>query len=156
MDDREALERRAVAVEALTWPGTPYHHRGNVKGRNGGVDCARILIEVFAAVGLIEWFDPGNYPADWHLHRSEERYLAWIERFGAEVRRDPIEGDILVFQHGRTFSHGAICVGWPNVVHAYAEARVVEETSVRGGPLAMYKTGKPRPFKVYSFWDPRP
>ena len=165
LSDTEVAERLAVCAEGRTWRGAPYHHRGNIKGRDGGVDCARILIEVFAAVGLIEWFDPGDYPPDWHLHRGEELYLDWIRKFGAEVTRAPIVGDLVVFRQGRTFSHGAICTGdpalpdpsgWPWIVHAYASAGRVSEDNVLGSPLTIMPDGSPRPIKVFSYWEARP
>ncbi|HTX50268.1 MAG TPA: hypothetical protein VME40_12865 [Caulobacteraceae bacterium] len=137
--------RGAVVAEARRWIGTPYHHRANILG--AGVDCARLLIEVYAAAGVIDWFDPGDYPPDWHLHRSEERYVAVIERFAAEF--DPAAtsirpADVLVWRYGRTFSHGGVvtgepgaspATGWPWIVHAFAAARIVEEACVIGSML---------------------
>jgi NlpC/P60 family putative phage cell wall peptidase len=137
--------RGAVVAEARRWIGTPYHHRANILG--AGVDCARLLIEVYAAAGVIDWFDPGDYPPDWHLHRSEERYVAVIERFAAEF--DPVTtpvqpADVLVWRYGRTFSHGGVvtgqpgaspATGWPWIVHAFAAARIVEEACVIGSML---------------------
>jgi len=137
--------RAAVVAEARGWIGTPYHHRANVRG--AGVDCARLLIEVYAAAGVIEAFDPGDYPPDWHLHRSEERYVEVIGRFAAEISPDPAQirpADVLVWRYGRTFSHGGIVTGepgrapptgWPWIVHAFAPSRLVEETRVIGSPL---------------------
>jgi cell wall-associated NlpC family hydrolase len=71
----------------------------------------------------------------WHLHRSEELYLETIAPFVQELsltsraeRGSPIslntaEGiqpaDFVVFKFGRTFSHGAIVVAWPLVIHSY-------------------------------------
>lgn len=129
----EAL-RAAVVAEAETWLRTPYHHRAQVKG--GGVDCAQILVEVYAAVGLIDWFDTGEYPADYMLHRDEERYLYWLEQHGRRVET-PQPGDVVVWRFGRTFSHGAIVVEWPRVIHAYRKAGMVTrgdgENGVFGG-----------------------
>lgn len=116
-------ERRlAVVREALTWLNTPYHHRAHVKG--GGVDCAWLLIEVYAAAGLIDRFDPGEYPMDWMMHRDEERYLYWLEKFGHRVDT-PQPGDAAVWRFGRTFSHGAIVVEWPTIIHARRKASIV-------------------------------
>ena len=137
--------RGAVVAEARAWIATPYHHRAAVSG--AGVDCARLLIEVYSAVGVIEWFDPGDYPPDWHLHRSEERYVAVIERFADEFEpaAEPIlPADVVVYRYGRTFSHGGIVTGqpgvspptgWPWIVHAFAAAHCVEETSIPGSQL---------------------
>lgn len=132
----EAMQIAAVIQEARSWIGTPWHHRANVKG--AGVDCARLLIEVYANAGVIEWFDPGDYPPDWHCHRSEELFANIVLRFAMEY--DPQEvaqlpGDVVLWRYGRCFSHGGIVTRWPSVVHAFAPYRMVDETPVPGSPL---------------------
>ena len=112
-----AEQRSAVVAEALTWLRTPYHPCARVKGH--GVDCAQILIEVYAAAGLIERFDTGHYPQDWMLHRDEERYLGFISQHAHQVPV-PQPGDIALYRFGRCVSHGAIVIDWPVIVHAYA------------------------------------
>ncbi len=157
MTEQELRERALVKSVARSFVRTPYQHRGFTRGK--GVDCARILIEVYAEAGLIERFDPGRYPKDWHLHRDEERYLQTIQRYAGEpLRSDPgIEGwdaisyapstgDILVWKVGRTYSHSGIVTDWPFVVHASAPARIVEEVSVVNTPVYG------RPVKVFSIW----
>lgn len=108
-------QRAAVVAAARSWLGTPYHHQGRVKG--AGVDCAMLLAEVYCEAGLIGRIDPRPYPPDWHMHRSEERYLGWLARYGAPVDR-PLPGDAAAFRFGRCFSHGAIVEAWPRVIHA--------------------------------------
>lgn len=127
------LRRRDVVDEAKSWLRTPYHHRAHLRGV--GVDCAWLLIEVYSAVGLIEWFDPGDYPMDWMMHRDEERYLHWVEKHGRRVEA-PQPGDIAVWQFGRTFSHGAIVVDWPTVIHAYRQDGMVSYGDATQGKLA--------------------
>jgi NlpC/P60 family putative phage cell wall peptidase len=139
----EAL-RAAVVAEAESWLLTPYHHRARLKGV--GVDCAQILIGVYAAVGLVEPFDAGDYPMDWMLHRDEERYLAWVEQYAHEVAA-PQPGDIAVWRFGRTFSHGAIVIGWPNIIHAYRPDRMV----ARGDASQVALAG--REVKFYSLFE---
>jgi NlpC/P60 family putative phage cell wall peptidase len=109
--------RAAVVAEAIAWLGTPYHHRARLKGV--GVDCAQLVLGVYAGAGLIEAFDTGDYPPDWHLHRAGERYIGVISTLAAEI--DPADvqaADVLLFKFGRAFSHGAIVTDWPQVVHA--------------------------------------
>lgn len=108
--------RAAIVAEARTWLKTPYHHRAMVKG--AGVDCAMILVAVYSAVGLIEKFDTGEYPIDWALHRQEERYLGFLQKYGREVSTPGI-GDVTVWKIGRVFSHGGIVVGTDRVIHAH-------------------------------------
>lgn len=116
-------EQRAALVEAARgWIGTPYHHRARVKG--AGVDCAQLLIGVYAEAGVIEAFDTGEYPMDWMMHREEERFLAWVERYLVEVET-PSPGDVAIWRFGRTFSHGAIVTEWPEFIHAYRTAGCV-------------------------------
>lgn len=114
----EAELRQRVIDEAESWLRTPYHHAAAVKGV--GVDCAQILIEVYAAVGVAEKFTTDHYPSDWMLHRSEERYLANVERFCVQVSK-PQMGDIALFRYGRCYSHSGIVVQWPRLIHAQRE-----------------------------------
>lgn len=115
------LERRTEIVnQTMQWLGTPYQHRAKVKG--AGVDCAQLLIAVYADCGLIPCdFSVQDYPMDWHLHRDEERYLNHVLAHAHEVT-EPLDGDIALFKFGRTVSHAAIVTGWPMVVHAYRPA----------------------------------
>ena len=69
-----AALRQAVVAEALSWLGTPYAHRQQLK--SVGVDCAQLPLAVYAAAGVIGEADVGAYAAQWHLHRGEELYLA--------------------------------------------------------------------------------
>ena len=153
----EFHQRERVRDIARNWIGTPYRHRAAVRG--AGVDCARILIEVYAEAGLIERFDPGKYTRDWHLHRDEERYLQTVEKYAgppikdntsihlwAEEGYQPLTGDILVWRVGRTFSHSAIVTDWPFVIHSSAPSQIVEEVEITPGPVFN------RPVKVYSLW----
>jgi cell wall-associated NlpC family hydrolase len=110
--------RQQVIAEAITWLCTPYHHEASVKG--GGVDCAQFLIEVYAAVGLITRPDVGHYSHDWMMHRSEEMYMGWVEQYCIEVDA-PGMGDIVLFKFGRCFSHSAIVIDYPRIIHAQRE-----------------------------------
>jgi cell wall-associated NlpC family hydrolase len=142
MNARETRERRAVVAEALTWLGTPYHHLGDVKG--AGVDCAMLLVRVYADLGLIPDFDPRPYPTDWHLHRSEERYLGHVLAHAREVAR-PRPGDLALWRYGRCFSHSAIVIRWPRVLHAF----VREGCVLADGEKAPFAG---RAVKYFSLW----
>lgn len=152
----EVTERALVVLEARTWCGTPYHHHAGVRG--AGVDCAQLILRAFAGAGIVEDFDPGPYTHDWHMHRSEERYLEAIEQRcrrvddcelplterPADLRPDP--ADIVVFRHGRTYSHGGIVSQWPMIIHASYPAGCVLEEAVTGTLMAR------KPMRVYSHW----
>jgi cell wall-associated NlpC family hydrolase len=115
-------KRQAVVDAAMGWLRTPYHHLARVKG--AGVDCAQILIAVYAEAGLIDDFDPGDYPPDWMQHRSEERYLSFVTD-RAERVDVPLPGDVALYKVGRCFAHGAIVFGWPSIIHASNRDRMV-------------------------------
>lgn len=112
----ERTQRDAVTACALTWLKTPYHHHARVKG--AGVDCAQLLIAVYSGCGLIPAIDVGFYNHDWHMHRSEEKYLGWVNRYARPVET-PLPGDVVLYRFGRCISHGAIVIEWPRIVHAY-------------------------------------
>jgi cell wall-associated NlpC family hydrolase len=136
MMDVEAAQRVAVVAEARSWIGTPYHNCADIKGV--GVDCGMLLVRVFVDSGLCAPFDPRPYPVDWHLHRSEERYLGFVFDRGHEVRPARL-GDVMVLRYGRCYSHGGIvtAVSPLTLVHAYYPARrVVEEEVARNAVLA--------------------
>ena len=135
-------QRDQAVTEAMTWLGTPYHHHAAVKGV--GVDCAQILIEVYAAAGVTEKVDVGDYPHDWHMHRSEEKYLWWIERYCQKIDA-PMAGDIALFTFGRCVSHAAIVINWPGeLIHSYIQQGVVL-ASAEGAELRG---------RLHSFWSP--
>lgn len=115
-------QQQAIIDSAMTWLGTPYHHRACVKG--AGVDCAQILKAVFVDVGLIEHFEEGDYPPDWMQHRSEERYLSFVTD-RADLVDTPQPGDVALYKVGRCFAHGAIVVDWPLIIHASNRDREV-------------------------------
>ncbi|WP_207000753.1 hypothetical protein [Trinickia mobilis] len=115
--------RDEVIDIARTWLRTPYRHEGRVKG--AGVDCAMLLCEVYHEAGLIPYIDPRPYPQDWALHRSKERYLGWVEKFGHEVAV-PQRGDLALYRFGRCYSHGVIVIDWPGeIIHSYRDLGVL-------------------------------
>lgn len=123
--------REQVVAEAESWLNTPYLHQGFVKGREGGVDCAMILVGVYQPLGLLPAdLDPRPYPMQWHLHRSAERYLEWFTRHARRVDV-PQVGDIALYKYGRTVSHSGIIVDSENVIHALREAGMVIKTEMR-------------------------
>jgi cell wall-associated NlpC family hydrolase len=146
----ESAQRAAVVAEAKTWLGTPFRDQSDVKG--AGVDCAMLLVRCFVDTGLVLPLDPRPYAPQWHLHRSEERFLGIIERLGAEVARKPIPGDVVVFRFGRCFSHGALVIDPANLLHAwYLEGRVTI-SPMHDVTLCQQKNGVPRPRKVFDCW----
>jgi cell wall-associated NlpC family hydrolase len=144
-------QRIAVVQEAVRWLGTPWHHNARVRG--AGVDCGQLLIAVYNGAGLVGPLNTGAYPADWMLHRHEELYLSWVEAYMSEVP-SPMPGDAAVWRIGKCFSHGAVVVDWPKVVHAYRPARQVCYGDGANGVFALKADGSPRPVKFYTLRMP--
>jgi cell wall-associated NlpC family hydrolase len=124
--------RARIIAEARSWLRTPWHHEGRTKGV--GVDCAQFLIGVYVAAGLVDEFQTDQYPPDWHLHRDEPRFLAYLLQYAEQVN-SPLPGDVCMFKYGRHAAHGSIVVDWPLVVHAYKDDGMVVLTDVLASPL---------------------
>lgn len=145
----EINQRAAVVAAARSWLGTPYHHAADVKGV--GVDCAMILVRVYVDLGLVEPFDPRPYPADWMLHRSDERYLGFLLARSREVPRAAAgPGDVILFRFGRCFSHGGIVTKTDplTIVHAFLPARRVIEDEPERSELGLRMASA----KFASYW----
>ncbi len=144
MTDLASAQRQRVLQVARTWLHTPWHHKARMRGV--GVDCAQLLIAVYAEAGLFDEFDPGDYSIDRMLHSSEETFQAWCELFGKRTER-PCAGDAVLWRFGRSYSHGGIVVDWPAaVIHAFRPFGEVCETPPDASRLA----GKETIF--YTFW----
>jgi cell wall-associated NlpC family hydrolase len=147
----ESEQRDRIIAEARRWIGTPYHACADVLG--AGVDCGMLIVRSFVDTGLCAPFDPRPYPQDWHLHRSEERYLGFVFDRCAEVET-PMPGDVVVFRYGRCYSHGGIVTKSDplTMVHAYWPAKIVMEEEVeRNKELAAPSRAK----KFFSYWAKR-
>jgi cell wall-associated NlpC family hydrolase len=140
---REQGARARVVAEALTWVRTPYAHMGRVKG--AGVDCGQLLALVYEAAGVTPEVVPESYPHDWHMHRSEERYLGHVEHYAHQIPGPPLPGDIALYRYGRTISHGAIVTRWPQVIHAYVGKGVILDDALGNADLKKHFVG---------FWSP--
>lgn len=111
--------RAAIVAEALTWMGTPFHDRAGVKA--AGVDCLHFIVRVYAAVGVIQDFDPPVYSAQWFQHRDEPLFLDGLAMYAHRVEiAEP--GDIAMFNFGRHAAHGAIVIDHYTMIHAYKPA----------------------------------
>lgn len=118
-------ESRLKIVEiSKTWLGTPFHMNGKVK--SAGVDCATFLSETFTEAGLIAHIDAGTYKSDFHLHRSEEIYLEWINKYCHKIDLSEAQpADILLFRFGRIVSHAVLVVNFPKLIHVDTECSYI-------------------------------
>lgn len=147
---REAELRAAIVAEALSWERTPYLPFGRVKG--AGVDCAQFPAAVFAACGIIPEIHPA-YSQQWMHHRDEELYLAEIRCHAREIPVDEVKpGDLIVWKFGRTFSHSAIVIEPPLVIHAVIKGGAVIRCNI--DEEEDYKAAT-RPRKAFSVFDVR-
>lgn len=128
-------EKRAEIIRAAKeWLGTPYHHRARVK--KAGADCAMFPLAVYQECGVIPRdFRPPAYSMQWHLHRTDEIYLQTIAPFCTEKSGDPLPADFVIFKFGRAFSHGAIVITWPEIIHSYIPHGVLLGDALRDGEL---------------------
>jgi len=130
------MTREDVLDEARSWIGTPYAPGQMVKG--AGVDCGMLLIGIFRNVGHLDpGFDPRPYPIQWHFHQAGERYLGIVEKFAWEITSSPLPGDIVLFKFGKCFSHGAVVIKWPLIIHALRPYKVGHEDALRNPKMAM-------------------
>ncbi len=155
----EQEEREAVVREALSWQRTPYHHNARVKG--GGVDCAMLLAEVYPKIvpHRVPPITPEHYPPDWHLHRSKERYLTYVQKYAVEITEAEAQpGDMVLFKFGRCFSHGAIIVKWPRIIHAYVNLGC-QLDDANGAHFLRYQgeaDNAPRLRRFFTLWPSAP
>jgi cell wall-associated NlpC family hydrolase len=117
----------AVILEAQGWLNTKYHSHGRLKAV--GVDCAMLLLEVYSNAGIVPRFDPGAYPEQFGLHRSEELFKGFVERYAVQMP-EPVAGGCVLFKFGRCYSHGGIMISKTRLIHA-----VMREGRVAYGDL---------------------
>jgi len=131
---------------AKTYLRTPYHSGAKIKGV--GIDCGQLLIAVYEDAGILQPGDcnPGYYSPEWHLHRSEEKYLYWVQKYCNPVEV-PQEGDAVLFKIGRCVSHGGIFIGNNKIIHAYVGMGVIISDMYEA--LLRDKKGQSRLYGIY-------
>lgn len=153
---QEAAARAAFINEALSWIGTPFQDCADVKGPGGCVDCAMLLVRSAVDTGRFEAFDPRPYSPRWHLHRGEELFVGWIAgKLGAAEVARPRVGDVVLWQFGRCFSHGAVLINSAQVVHAYYAAGCVLTSNLHEPLLDFISDGHMsarRPVRYFDLW----
>lgn len=151
----EAEQRAAVVAAARAWKLTPYRPNAAVRGLKGGCDCGTLLIGAFADAGLVPRFEPGHSPMDFHLNRTEPRYLGFVRARLTEFPGPPGLGDVMMFHYGLQYAHGAIVVETTplTVVHALRRWRMVTEERLTKNSevLADIPRGRP-PALFFTLW----
>jgi cell wall-associated NlpC family hydrolase len=119
-----------------------------VKGQ--GVDCLHFISETYREAGIVDVNDIPKYPWQWNLNKGEETYLNGLLRYAREVET-PQPGDIAIWKIARTFSHAAIVIDWPLVIHSVTGIGVVEENVTQA--IWLHRKGAAlRPVKYFSYW----
>lgn len=152
-------ERELVIEEARRWIGTPYRHRGMIRG--AGCDCISLIVSIYQQLGLIDHFALPKYSPQWNMHHSEELCLIGVRRYADEVpappERIPLPGDIVIFRYARAYSHNAIVADWPRLIHCWQTVGVQWGDAERDSFLRVHGhevadkslMGKPRPRKFF-------
>lgn len=147
----EQEQRQQVIDEAMTWLRTPHHNGACIKGV--GVDCGQFPNAVYTACKLIDPVQTGRYSEQFHLHKDEEWYLRFCETLGKELPAGqlPKKGDFALYKVGRIFSHGAIVIEWPLIIHSYIGVGVTIDHGDKGW-MSKQKNGEERPLKFFTLW----
>lgn len=149
----ETAGRARIQQVARSWIATPFVDNGEIKGRAGGVDCARFIKCVMVEAGMIADYKIKSYTTQWFLHqKGDERFLDDVSsRAKREIQAAQAKpGDVVLFKIGLCYGHGAIVVdpSWPRIIHATSEERMVVEGNGLQGRL-----GKPiRAPRFFSWW----
>lgn len=138
--------RQYVIDEARTWKGTPYQHKGRIKGI--GCDCGGIIYQVYnPLLGPFKPF-PKDYAQDWAVHRENEIYLSFIEPYVEQVMK-AIPGGIALFKVGRNFSHAAVCTEKNTFIHAWGRTQHGSTIESKVQFFRMGNGNKPRDVKFF-------
>lgn len=116
--------------------------------KGAGVDCGQFLAAVYEATGISPPYEARHerYPVDWYLHRSQDKYLAYLRTFAHQIPGPPKPGDIVLYRYGLCISHSAIVINWPKVIHASAPCgMVMVDDALANSSLATHQD---------SFWSP--
>jgi len=115
----------AIEVEARRWLGTPFRHRGRLKGV--GVDCLGLAVGVAEALGL-PVIDSLDYPRRPDAETLRAGLAAQLQRLEPEAARP---GDLLRLAVNGKATHlgilSRLADGRPGLIHAYAPCRKVVE-----------------------------
>ncbi|MDD3029979.1 MAG: NlpC/P60 family protein [Alphaproteobacteria bacterium] len=112
-----------MIAAARTCLGTPFHHQGRAPGV--GLDCIGLVIVALKAAGLSV-----NDRTDYGRRPDGKSLIAALEAHGA-AKVEPVQaGDILVFRYDRQPQHVALATGAETMIHSFAPAGRVVETSL--------------------------
>jgi hypothetical protein len=86
------------------------------------------------------------------LHRDEEQFLGWIRKYAREIDREQVgPGDLAIWKFGRCYSHSAIVIDMPEVIHA-----VIKGGGVVRGNADRDEELRSLPVKYFTLFDHGP
>ena len=111
-DNQTILDK--LISECNSWIGTPFRHKTGVKGL--GCDCINFVGEVYKSIGAVKKnVKYPDYPKDWHLHQTRSLMFEEIQKYTdfdiIEDKKDLRDGDLLLFNIGKTAAHAGIYIG---------------------------------------------
>jgi cell wall-associated NlpC family hydrolase len=139
-----ATLRIAIAQEARTWVGTPFHHAAAIKG--AGVDCIALLLTIYDVIKVKKAIPIPAYKPNWFLHHNDEILLDFIKQYGLIEVAKPEIGDVAAIKFGRSYSHIAIMLDETQCVHACDQSKQVMIANVTQHPFV------DRAIKYFSVW----
>jgi cell wall-associated NlpC family hydrolase len=118
----------ALEISAQEWLGTPFFANSEAFGRDGGVDCVRLLHAIYSELGVIprieippQVMDAGQHSGHSLLLEAFETWPVLRERFARVPdcsAANILPGDALCFVAGRVPHHGGLMLGAGLVLHA--------------------------------------
>jgi len=122
------IKRDTIVAIARSWIGTKWQHQASLKGV--ATDCVGLARGVYAEATGQEIVGTWDYPATWHLFKSDERMIAELKNYATEIdKADALPGDLLIFGFGKGPAHHIGILATPETfVHAWADVGQVAET----------------------------
>jgi cell wall-associated NlpC family hydrolase len=116
--------RRLIVAAALSWQGTPFRLASAAKGPGGGVDCAGLVMAVFAEVGMVMQERLPHVDPHHASHNKRSFIIDWLERHPEIVcnissdvtfdechgQRGILAGDVVCYRYGQCVHHCGIAL----------------------------------------------
>lgn len=117
MDSQKAIEAARACI------GTPFHHQGRVPGV--GLDCIGLVVVAARAAGINV-----RDQQDYSPRPDGNKLIEAIAAHGAVKVDAVLPADILLFRYDGQPQHVALATSENSMVHAFAPAGRVVETSI--------------------------
>jgi cell wall-associated NlpC family hydrolase len=146
-------DRDNIVTEAQEWLNTPYKGWGRAK--YWGCDCLGFVAGVFVNCGYISDKEadaaiPKSYSLQIGQHMEDTEYIDGLGEFMREIPEHEVRaGDVAMYKIALAFSHSAIVVKWPLIIHALAHGGVKHADGKRH-PLLLNK-----PVRFFTLDDER-